>query len=110
LGLGHNIPVNNPTVHPVASVKEITAEYDHTLIIKQDGTLWGVGANDFYQINDTGLSSSHFLQIGIHNNYIEIQTGPYLTVLNRSLIYEYRGLYIKKKLKTPTVYTIPIPN
>ena len=53
--------------------KEISAGYQHTLAIKQDGTLWAWGKNTNSQLGDgTTVNKSIPTQIGTDNNWVSV--------------------------------------
>ncbi|MGJ7033543.1 PL29 family lyase N-terminal domain-containing protein [Niabella hirudinis] len=57
LGIGHRNPTNSFTPVKIITndVKEITGTYAHTLFVKNDGSVYGAGANSSYQL---GLDQS----------------------------------------------------
>lgn len=61
--------------------KEISASVFNTFAIKQDGTLWAWGSNEYGQFGDgTQIQSSIPKQSGIYNNWSKISTGQNYTM------------------------------
>lgn len=55
--------------------QSISAGYDHSLAIKNDGTLWAWGRNDYSQLGDgTTANKNTPTQIGTANNWVKIST------------------------------------
>lgn len=47
-------PVDPDLSEMTASVKEIRVGFDHTLILAEDGTVWGMGNSEYGQLTDVG--------------------------------------------------------
>lgn len=89
--LGLNISVNNHTPAPPTMPNGVTnlwrqvssgggtpvgANYIFNIAIKDDGTLWAWGDNDYGELGDgTTTSSSVPIQISTENNWIEVSAG-----------------------------------
>ncbi|MBC5863398.1 RCC1 domain-containing protein [Flavobacterium turcicum] len=58
--------------------KSIAAGGNHTLALKNDGTLWAWGLNESYQLGDgTIIAKTTPTQIGIENNWAYVSAGFY---------------------------------
>ena len=65
----------------LTNVKAISAGYYHTLAIKDDGTLWAWGNNEYGQLgNGTTTNSLVAVQIGTANNWKAVSAGESHTV------------------------------
>lgn len=60
LGLGHNTNdgVNHFVEMPITGVKSFTAGFAITMVVKDDGTVWGTGKNGHGEIGDDSASPS----------------------------------------------------
>ena len=66
-----------------SNIKSIYCGYEHTLILKNDGTLWGCGANDYGQLGLGNVpSKSTFIQIITNTDDIKsVYCGYYYTFI-----------------------------
>ena len=123
LGLGDNANKSNFTqiTTNVDDIKEIYCGYEHTLILKNDDTLWGSGRNDDSQLGlgDTNHRTT-FTQITTNvdniksfpNNYEDIPTIIKVYDLNTGLIEtldtnNFKNIPVDKFEKIKVLYTNP---
>lgn len=61
----------------LTSVAEFSCGYQHTLAVKTDGTLWGIGVNSYGQLGRGNTSSQYstFAQIGSDTNWSKVSCG-----------------------------------
>ena len=60
MGTGDTEPDQHSPVQTVASgLAAISAGYDHTLFVKTDGSLWGMGENDYGQLGTGDYTDQH---------------------------------------------------
>lgn len=70
------VPTQIGTATDWLNPRDMSAGNLHTMIIKNDGTLWGWGMNDFGQIGDgSGISRVIPVQIGTDTNWSKISSG-----------------------------------
>lgn len=76
LGLGSTIEANAFTQVPnIDNVKKVIANNDTTLVIKNDGTIWGCGENDDGELTfDSSTNPTEFTQLNITKNVKDIIT------------------------------------
>ncbi|RXM50598.1 MULTISPECIES: RCC1 domain-containing protein [unclassified Chryseobacterium] len=61
--------------------KEISVGNFHSVGVKDDGTLWAWGSNQYGQLGDgTSVNRNAPIQIGSANNWVKVVTGFYYTV------------------------------
>jgi alpha-tubulin suppressor-like RCC1 family protein len=80
LGVGMNIPTYNTPVQigTANNWQSVSAGHDHTLAIKNDGTLWAWGSNETGQLgNGTYTSENSPIQIGSNYSWKFAATGAY---------------------------------
>ena len=88
LGLGQNSG-NKTTFTQVTTninndVKQVACGYNHTVILKNDGSLWACGFNDMGQFGNgikTNTIQFSFTHIDIGNDIKEIVCGNYYTII-----------------------------
>ena len=84
LGLGNNSGYDTTSATRVldsSSIKVIKSGYAHTVKIKNDGTLWAWGRNDYGQLG-LGDSKNYNIpkKVGTDTNWINVGTGMYHTL------------------------------
>ena len=50
LGTGGTSDQHSPVQTVESGLAAVSAGYDHTLFVKTDGSLWGMGSNDYGQL------------------------------------------------------------
>jgi len=58
LGLGDRVDKKVWTNTGLSDVKQVSVGYDHTLVLKNDGTVWGTGGNGSYQLGTVGSNGA----------------------------------------------------
>ena len=53
-------------------VKQIAAGYNHSVLLKNDGTVWSCGRNDYGQLGMTGVNYTVFNKISTLSNIVDI--------------------------------------
>ena len=98
LGLGDTIDRSTFTIASINTndVKSVYCGNDHTLILKNDGTLWGCGYNGFGQL---GLGDTNdrniFTQITTNTNDIKCFANDYSNILSTIKIYDLKVGYVE---------------
>jgi alpha-tubulin suppressor-like RCC1 family protein len=112
LGLGHTSHINIPTISSISDATMISAGNDHTLMIKKDGSLWGAGGNDHYQIDSTRNNHLYFVQIGNLLNYEDIIAAHYITFVYRNgeSSFKFSGKYLRQLINNLIPLPIVIPD
>jgi len=65
-------------IQPVLPIAKISVGFDHTLLLKPDGTLWAWGNNQFGQLGDSSTENrSTPVQIGKNKDWKDITAGYY---------------------------------
>lgn len=73
------MPLNIVTI--LTNAQSIAGGYAHSLAVAADGTLWGWGLNDFYQVGDgTTTNRNAPVQIGTDTNWSKVAAGSYHSV------------------------------
>ena len=67
---------------PVSDAKAIAAGGYHTMVLKQDGTVWATGANDYGQLGDGSTNSSITMHL-VSKDAKAVAAGSYHSVLLR---------------------------
>ncbi len=109
LGLGD---ANNRTIFTIIGIntndiKSVYCGYEHTLILKNDGTLWGCGHNNYYQLGlENTASESIFTQITTNTDDIKYLANNY-SIPSTIKIYDSKIGYTET-LDTNNFRNIPI--
>ena len=88
VGRRHSQPNQPPRTIMASNVTAIAAGYGHSLFLKSDGSLWGMGENDSGQLgNGTYSSSSLPIQISFGNisNITAIAAGSYHSLFSKAM-------------------------
>lgn len=73
------MPLNIVSI--LTNAQSIAGGYAHSLAVAADGTLWGWGLNDFYQVGDgTTTNRNAPVQIGTDTNWSKVAAGSYHSV------------------------------
>lgn len=73
------MPLNIVSI--LTNAQSIAGGYAHSLAVAADGTLWGWGLNDFYQVGDgTTTNRNAPVQIGTDANWSKVAAGSYHSV------------------------------
>jgi len=68
-----------PTDLGIANVDSVSAGWAHTMYVKADGTLWGMGWNYYGQLGD-GTTTDRPSPVQIATNVASVSTGEYYTM------------------------------
>ena len=86
LGVGNNININTP-VQIMTDVADVSAGYEHTLVLKTNGDVYGFGDNTYGQLASDGTSIH--TPVKVYSNAVSIGTGDYhsLVIDNLNSLY-----------------------
>ena len=71
---------SDPGKTQFGNVKTVFAGTHHTVAIKNDGTLWAWGSNQYGQLGDDGTNSSNPKRIGMDKDWVSVSGGEYHTI------------------------------
>ena len=58
------------TAGPVSTSKAMAGGYGHSMVLKQDGTVWVTGNNKFGQFGDGTTTSRNILKLGPYGTMV----------------------------------------
>lgn len=82
LGIGTTTPVYSPVHMLIDHVKMISSGWDHTLILKKNGTVWAVGSNHYGQlgIGETSEEVAIPTEVTGLTDVVAVSAGDYLSM------------------------------
>lgn len=64
---------------------QVSCGYEHTIVIKTDGTMWGCGDSSVGQVGDGGTTQRNsFVQIGSDTDWEEVSCGAYHNIARKT--------------------------